>query len=159
MPGSHTYRLLADAVLLLHFAVVAFVVGGLILVFVGNRRHWSWVNGLLFRTTHLAAIGFVVVQAWLGRLCPLTILESWLREQAGGPAYTASFIEYWVQKLIYHDAAPWVFTLAYTVFGLLVAAAWWWFPPRRLKAPEASAEPELPLRPSLKAGHQAKPPK
>ncbi|MDH4053162.1 MAG: DUF2784 domain-containing protein [Rubrivivax sp.] len=124
------YRFLADAVLLVHFAIVAFVVGGLILVVAGNLRRWQWVNGLWFRIAHLLAIGFVVVQAWLGKLCPLTALESWLRAQAGEAAYTASFIEYWVQRALYYDAPPWVFTLAYTVFGLLVAAAWWYFPPK-----------------------------
>jgi polyferredoxin len=80
------------------------------------------------------AIGIVVVQAWLGKLCPLTILESWLRAQGGQASYTASFIEHWIQRVLYYEAPQWVFTLAYTVFGLLVIAAWWCFPPRS-KAP------------------------
>ena len=130
MQDPHTYRLLADAVLLLHFAVVAFVVGGLVLVLVGNIRRWRWVNSLPFRIAHLVAIGVVVVQAWLGQLCPLTILESWLRGQGGEVTYTASFIEYWVQRVLYYEVPIWVFTLAYTLFGLLVIAAWWYFPPR-----------------------------
>jgi len=129
-PDPHTYRLLADAVLLVHLAVVVFVVGGLVFVLVGNARHWLWVNALLFRVAHLVAVGVVVVQAWLGELCPLTILESWLREQAGEAAYAAGFIEHWVHRVLYYDAPPWVFTLMYTVFGLLVAAAWWYFPPK-----------------------------
>lgn len=131
MHDLRMYRFLADTVLLLHFAVVVFVVGGLILVVVGNWRRWRWVNSLWFRVAHLLAIGVVVVQAWLGKLCPLTVLESWLRAQAGEAAYTASFVEHWVQRLLYHDAPLWVFTAAYTVFGLLVAAAWWYFPPTR----------------------------
>jgi uncharacterized membrane protein len=90
----HTYRLLADAVLSVHLAVVVFVVGGMVMVLVGNARHWRWVNSLLFRVAHLVAVGVVVVQAWLGELCPLTVLESWLREQAGEAAYAASFIEH-----------------------------------------------------------------
>ena len=125
-----TYRLLADVVLLMHFAVVVFVVGGLGLVLVGNMRHWRWVNSPLFRVAHIVAIGVIVVQAWLGRLCPLTIFESWLREQAGEATYRASFVEHWVQRVLYYEAPFWVFALAYTVFGLLVAAAWWCFPPR-----------------------------
>jgi polyferredoxin len=80
----------------------------------------------------------VVVQAWLGELCPLTVLESWLREQAGEAAYAASFIEHWVQRVLYCEAPLWVFTLVYTVFGLLVAAAWWYFPPSR-RAPQVHA--------------------
>lgn len=88
------WQWLADAVLLLHFGVVLFVVGGLLLVLVGNRLHWPWVNGLGFRVAHLAAIAVVVMQAWLGQACPLTTLESWLRTQAGSPSYEGSFIEH-----------------------------------------------------------------
>ena len=34
----------------------------------------------------------VVAQAWLGRICPLTILENSLRAKAGGQTYDGSFI-------------------------------------------------------------------
>jgi hypothetical protein len=125
------YQLLADAVLLVHFGVVVFVVGGLAMVLLGNGLRWRWVNGMAFRLAHLAAIAFVVVQSWLGQLCPLTALESWLRVQAGAPGYTQSFIEHWIQWLIFYRAPPWVFTVIYTLFGMLVVAAWWYFPPRR----------------------------
>jgi hypothetical protein len=125
------YRLLADAVLVLHFGVVLFVVGGLVLVLLGNALGWAWVNRLSFRLAHLAAIAVVVAQAWLGQLCPLTILESWLRVQAGGAAYRQSFIEHWLQRIVYWDAPPWAFTVAYTAFGALVLLVWWRYPPRR----------------------------
>jgi polyferredoxin len=131
MQNPIIYRLLADAVLLTHAAVVVFVVGGLVLVIVGNLQHWRWVNALLFRVAHLVAVGVVVVQAWLGALCPLTVLESWLREQAGEAPYAAGFIAHWVQRLLFYAAPFWVFTLVYTLFGLLVAATWWYFPPAR----------------------------
>lgn len=124
-------QLLADAVLLLHFAVILFVVGGLAIVIVGNGRGWRWVNSWPFRISHLVAIAVVVIQTWLGSLCPLTTLESWLRVQAGSAPYRQGFIEHWVQRIIFYDAPVWVFTLAYTVFGALVVAAWWLFPPKR----------------------------
>ena len=69
--------------LVLHFGVVLFVVGGLVVVVMGNWLRWDWVNRFWYRLAHLATIAFVVVQAWLERLCPLTRLESWLRIQAG----------------------------------------------------------------------------
>lgn len=124
------YQLLADTVLALHFAIVVFVVGGLLLIVAGNLRHWHWVNRPWFRVLHLLAIAVVVLQAWLGRICPLTVLESWLRRQAGGPGYEASFIEHWLQSLIYFDAPLWFFALLYSGFGLLVVVAWWRFPPQ-----------------------------
>ncbi len=125
------YQSLADAVLLLHFAVVGFVVGGLALVYVGNFRGWSWVNNFWFRAAHLIAIGVVVIQSWLGQDCPLTILESWLRHQAGQAAYQASFMEHWIHSVLFYQAPLWVFTLVYSIFGLLVAATWWYFPPTK----------------------------
>lgn len=134
MPDPHTYRLLADGVLVLHVAVVVFVVGGLVVVFVGNRRRWRGVNAPAFRVAHLVAVGVIVAQSWLGELCPLTVLESWLREQGGEAAYSASFVEHWAGRVLYHEAPAWVFTLVYTVFGGLVAAAWWCFPPTRKSA-------------------------
>lgn len=131
MNDEFPYRLAADIVLAVHAAVVVFVVGGLVVVVAGNVRGWHWVNRWSFRLAHLAAIAFVVAQAWLGQLCPLTTLEAWLRVQADSPSYGRSFVEHWVQRLLFYDAPFWVFTLAYTVFGLLVVAAWWVFPPRR----------------------------
>ena len=102
----------------------------LVLVVAGNMRGWHWVNALWFRLVHLLAIGYVVAQAWLGQICPLTTLESWLRVQAGLPAYSKSFVEEWVQRVLFYQAPFWVFTLAYTLFGLMVIASWWYFPPR-----------------------------
>lgn len=130
------YQLLANAVLIIHVAFVLSVVGGLLLIIVGNIRGWAWVNNVYFRVGHLLAIAFVVAESWLGVLCPLTYLEMWLRRQAGNTAYSGSFIQYWLQHLLYFDAQPWVFTLAYTLFGLLVLAAWLIWPPRRRPSPD-----------------------
>lgn len=130
MPASLPYQLLADAVLVLHFAVVLFVVGGLLLIVAGNLLAWHWVNSLWLRVGHLAAIGVVVAESWLGIVCPLTAAEVWLRIQAGSTFYRESFIEHWVQRLLFYEAPSWVFTAVYTLFGLLVVAAWWCFPPK-----------------------------
>lgn len=129
MSAGLPYRLLADVVLTLHVCIVAFVVGGLPVTIAGNVLGWRWVNTLGFRLAHLAAIVIVAAQAWLGATCPLTSLEIWLRARALGPTYDGSFLEHWLQRLLYYDAPSWVFTLAYSLFGLLVAATWWHFPP------------------------------
>lgn len=125
------YQFFADAVLALHFGIVVFVVGGLVLVVAGNALGWRWVNAFGFRLAHLVAIAVVVAQSWLGEVCPLTTLESWLRVRAGSAGYRGSFVEHWVQRLLYYEAPFWVFVLAYTLFALLVLACWWYFPPRR----------------------------
>lgn len=125
-----TYQLLADAVLTLHVLIVGFVGGGLALILLGNLRGWAWVNAMWFRLAHLAAIAFVVAEAWFGVVCPLTSLEMWLRERAHASTYAGSFIEHWLQRILYYQAPGWVFTVGYTLFGLAVVAAWWYFPPR-----------------------------
>ena len=129
LPDRSLNEFLANTILVLHAAIAAFVVGGLVIVVVGNLQRWRWVNKLWFRLAHLAAIAVVVAEAWLGVACPLTTLEMWLRSQAGAPTYGGGFIEHWLQQLLYYDAPPWVFVLAYSVFGLLVLATWWYFPP------------------------------
>lgn len=124
-------QLLADVVLVLHFAIVLFVVGGLVLIVIGNLHHWNWVSALWFRLLHLAAIVVVAAEAWFGITCPLTTLEMWLRVQSGAAAstYSESFIGHWLQRLLYYSAPPWVFVVAYSLFALLVIAVWFRFPP------------------------------
>ena len=75
-----------------------------------------------YRLAHLAAIGGVVLQSWLGQKCPLTTLESWLRVQSGASGYEQKgFIEHWIQQLIF--TRPRVgFYGGYTGFALLVIA-------------------------------------
>ncbi len=124
-------ELFADVVLALHTLFVLFVVGGLLLILLGWWRGWTWTRGFWFRWLHLAAIGFVVLEAWFGVPCPLTVLESRLRVIAGGSGYAASFIGYWLQRLIFYEAEPWVFTVVYTAFALLVVAVFVFHPPRR----------------------------
>ena len=124
------YQLLADLVLVLHVALVVFVVGGLVVIIAGNLRRWHWVNVHWFRAAHLVAIAVVVAEAWFGVICPLTSLEVSLRVQARATTYTGSFIEHWLQRILYWQAPEWVFTVIYTLFGLVVAATWWYFPPR-----------------------------
>jgi hypothetical protein len=131
MDAPQLFLLLANAVLLLHLLLVSFVIAGLFVIVGGNLRGWAWVNRVWLRVAHLAAIGVVVLQSWFGAQCPLTTLERWLRMRAGVPVQTQGFIEYWVERILFHDWPTWVFTVLYTAFGLLVAAAWWYFPPER----------------------------
>ncbi len=124
------WQRLADAVLTLHVGIVLFVVGGLPLIWFGRWRGWHWSDAWWFRLAHLAAIAVVAAQSWFGIVCPLTTLEMWLRGRAHGAVYAGSFIEHWLQRLLYWQAPPWVFVLAYTTFALLVVATWVLWPPR-----------------------------
>jgi hypothetical protein len=118
------HSLLADTILIIHFAFVVFVVFGLVLIMIGLLARWSWIHNRYFRITHLAAIGIVVLQAWFGQLCPLTIWENELRRRAGQPDYAETFIQHWLHEVLYYQAEPWVFTAIYTCFGALVVLVW-----------------------------------
>ena len=122
------YGRLADGILVVHALFVAFVVFGQALILAGLGFGWRWVRNLPFRLAHLAAIGIVVLQAWLGVLCPLTILENALRRRAGEVAYMGSFIEHWLHRIIFYDAEPWVFTVVYTAFAAAVVPPGTWPP-------------------------------
>ena len=124
------YQLLADVVLSLHVAIVVFIVGGLVFIIVGNLRAWRWANALWFRAARLTAIAVAIAEAWIGVVCPLTTFEMWLRAKAGATTYAGSFIQYWLQRILYYEAPAWVFALCYSLVGLFVVATWWYFPPR-----------------------------
>ena len=121
---------LADATLALHVGMVAFVLSGALAIVAGGVLGWRWVRGRAFRITHLALVAVIALQAWMGRLCPLTTWEQALRNRAGQDTYGESFIQHWLSRLIFFDA-PWrAFVFAYTAFAGLVAWCWWRWPPR-----------------------------
>lgn len=132
---------LADIILIGHTLIVAFVVLGLPLILIGGRLGWRWVRNRRFRLAHLGLIGFIVIQTWLGQLCPLTVWESDLRSIAGQTGYSTSFIEHWLARLLFFEAPWWLFVVAYSAFGLLVALAWWWLPPQPRPQRRKPAQP------------------
>jgi hypothetical protein len=129
--GSDTYRLLADLILVLHFAVVAFIVGGLAAIWIGRWRGWRWVRNFWFRLAHLLAMFVVAVQPLLGLICPLTVWEWEMRQRAEqGRPEEAGFIEHWVHRLLYFDLPPAFFTALYIAFFAAVVWTWWAVRPR-----------------------------
>jgi Protein of Unknown function (DUF2784) len=129
MTNQYWFAVLADFVLVIHFAFALFVVIGLILVFAGYWRGWTWVRNTWFRWAHLLAIAIVVAESWLGIVCPLTELEHWLRAHAGQAHYAGDFIAHWVSRLLFYQAPNWVFALCYSLFGALVIFSWLLVPP------------------------------
>ena len=125
--------MLADAIVVIHLAVVLFVIAGLPLIYVGVALRWAWVRDWLWRALHLGTIGFVAAESLASIACPLTVWEDALRQQQTGEG----FIESWVDRILFYDLPTWAFTLAYTAFAALVALTWVVVPPtkRRRKPP------------------------
>ena len=86
-----TFRILADATVVLHLAFVLFVVlGGLIVA------KWRWVAWV-----HLPAAAWAAWVEFAGLVCPLTPLENGLREQGGDTVYSSGFIEHYLLPVLY----------------------------------------------------------
>lgn len=85
------YHVLANLVLVLHFAFVLFVVLGGFLVL--KWRSLAWI--------HVPAFIWGTLIEFTGWVCPLTPLENWLRAKGGGLVYRAGFIEHYILPLLY----------------------------------------------------------
>ena len=113
------YRLLADLVVILHLAFVAFALCGALLALKWKRIIWLHVPAALWA----AAIEFG------GWVCPLTPLEHRLRIKGGGSAYSSDFIEHYVLPLLYPASLTreMQFVLGLVVLAVNIATyAWLW---------------------------------
>lgn len=122
------YRLLADAVVLLHFAFLAFVVLGGLLVL--RWRKVAWL--------HLPVVAWGAFVEMFLHYCPLTPLENWLREQAGHGSYGGGFIDHYIVPMIYPPGLTpriqWLLGgLLLASYAIVYAIAW-----RRAKRREGS---------------------
>ncbi len=124
------YSLLADLVVVIHIAYVAYIILGITLILVGLKCKWNWVRNPWFRLTHLAAIFIVVLEIIFKTTCPLTVLESKFRSLAGQPVTEATF----VGRLLHYVLSGWllgsVTNSVYIVVGVVVALMIVLAPPR-----------------------------
>jgi hypothetical protein len=133
--------LLADVILVVHLGYVLFVLVGLALIWLGVWLEWGWVRRPPFRLAHLVCTLIVPIEALSGVLCPLTTWEHELRLAAGQAPEQISFVGRLARDVLFYEAPPWVFTVCYVAFGLLVVATLVLVPIRR--APRAAGvEPE-----------------
>jgi hypothetical protein len=86
-------RIAADAVLVIHFAFVAFAVLGGFLVLRWPRLAWI----------HLPAVAWGALIEFGGWICPLTPLEVSLRRAAGQAGYSGDFVAHYVVALLYPE--------------------------------------------------------
>ncbi len=104
------YRLLADLVLLAHFAFAVFAVTGGFLVLRYPVILWL----------HLPALSWGILIESMDWICPLTPLENTLRRLGGEAGYSGGFVEHFVSKLLYPENLP--VELRYLLAALLSIA-------------------------------------
>lgn len=87
------YRFIADAVLVVHLAFIAFVLVGGIAVLRWPRLAWI----------HVPAAVWGVLIEFAGWICPLTPLENEFRELGGEAGYSGGFVDHYITSIIYPD--------------------------------------------------------
>ena len=107
------YRLLADAVVVLHLLFIAFAMFGSLLLL--RDRRWLWL--------HAPAAIWAASVTLIGWRCPLTPLENWLRARGGDEGYASSFIEYYLLPVIYPTNLTREIQIALGVGLVLLSAA------------------------------------
>lgn len=108
------YRILADGVMVVHFAFIMFVAAGALLA-------WRWPAVLW---VHLPALAWGVGTVAIGFPCPLTALENGLRGLAGDAGYHSGFVDRYIEDVIYPDEYTGVLRglAALAIIGSYVAA-------------------------------------
>ena len=126
-------KILADIIVVTHFAWIIFMLVGFIFTIAGffwKRFFDRW----LFRTLHLCGIAYVSLLAILGKYCLLTIWENSLRQKYDpGLAYPGSFIIYYIEKLVYPDVNPLVIQIPTVFIAVFTIVVFIVRPPRRIK--------------------------
>ena len=89
--STSDFRLLADAIVLVHVGFVLFVVLGGLLVLRWPRIAWL----------HVPSAAWGIAVEFAGWICPLTPIENVVRERAGMHTYQGDFIERYVFPLLY----------------------------------------------------------
>lgn len=85
------WQALADGLVVVHLAFVAFVVFGGFLA-------WRWPRTVF---AHLPALVWGLWVEVSGQICPLTYLENQLRQLAGEAGYRGGFLEHYVVSILY----------------------------------------------------------
>lgn len=113
------YRILADALVVVHLLFIVFVLlGGLFVV------KWRYVS-----LVHIPAALWAAWVEYQGWVCPLTPLENWFRQQAGMGGYQKSFIDQYLVPVVYPAALnrEWQMVLGTIVVILNVTIySWVW---------------------------------
>ena len=109
-----------------HLMLATAMVAGFLVIPIGYKFCWSWVQHRNLRISHASIMGFIAVETIVGLTCPLTILEYELR----GDRSPQSFVGHWIQQILYWDLPHETFIALYFCCFVWVIFLWKRCPPR-----------------------------
>lgn len=126
------YKILADIIVITHFAWLLFMLLGFILTLRGIF-HKEFFDRWLFRTLHLLGIAYVSLLAIMGKYCPLTLWENVLRAKYDPSlTYPGSFMIHYAQELLYPDINPLIIRIPTTFIAVFTVIVFIIRPPKRI---------------------------
>ena len=117
--------MIADIILMFHFAIIFFITFGFFLIPIGYKLGWVWIKNSKLRICHCGMMIFVTSETILGITCPLTLIENSLR----GINESTSFISYWISQIIYWNFPTQFFVVLYCICLVWTFLMWKIFPP------------------------------
>ena len=115
----------SEIVLLVHFCIFLFILLSFFFIPIGYHQKWKWVKNRYYRSIHIILMGIIFIETILGFMCPLTILENFLRNDT---KVNNKFTEI-IHLIMYWDLPSYQFIILYLLSILYLVFLWFFFKP------------------------------
>ena len=138
------YRIGADAVVLIHFGWIVFMLLGFFVtawafasVYIRNR-HAGWearfLDRWVLRSVHISGIAYVATLAVMREYCPVTMLENFFRRRYDpASTYPGGFMIHYIEQLVYPDVPAQAILIPTVVVAVLTVVMFVMHPPLKVK--------------------------
>ena len=117
--------LFSELVLLFNFCIFLFMILSFFLIPLGYYQKWEWVKNKYYRLIHLILMGIIFIETILGFMCPLTVLENFLRNNIE----INNKITQIIHQIMYWDLPTYQFIILYLLSFLYLIFLWFFFKP------------------------------
>ena len=117
--------LFSEIVLLFHFCIFLFIILSFFFIPLGYYQKWKWVKNKYYRLIHLILMGIIFIETILGFMCPLPILENFLRNNIE----INNKITQIIHQIMYWDLPTYQFIILYLLSLLYLIFLWIFFKP------------------------------
>ena len=114
-----------EIVLFFHFFIFLFITFSFFLIPFGYFQKWEWVKNKYYRLIHLVLMGIILIETILGFMCPLTILENFLRNNIEVDNNLTQIIH----QIMYWNLPNYQFIILYILSFSYLIFLWFFFKP------------------------------